>query len=149
MLVDSRWLVGYLRLVGGAALLAFGAAVMPESWMIEIASRLGIEPFPAAPLTFYLARHLSLLYGFVGASLWIIASDLPRYRPLVRWAAWGTVLLGVLQAVCDSMAGMPGVWTWGESGSTLLGGCLLWVLDRQTPTRRWRPAESPSSSGAA
>jgi len=144
VLVDSRWLVNFLRLIGAAALFAFGAAVMPERWMVEIASELGIEPFPKAPLTFYLARHLSLLYGFVGAALLLIASDLPRYRPLVRWAARGTVLLGVLQAVCDSMAGMPNLWTWAESISTLLGGCLLWILDRQTPVATWNLPENSS-----
>lgn len=100
--------------------------------MIEIAEELRID-FPSqSPLAFYLARNLSLLYGYVGAALLLIAADLTRYRPLVRWAAYGTLSFALLQAVVDSMAGMPAWWTWGESGSTLLGGGLLWWLDRHT-----------------
>ncbi|MCM2372795.1 hypothetical protein [Aporhodopirellula aestuarii] len=125
-------LVIYLRVIGGAAILAFAAAVMPSSWMIAIAAHLGIEPFPDSPLTFYLARNLSLLYGYVGAFLLLVAADLARYRPLVWWAAVGTISFGVLQWIADAMAGMPSWWTYGESGSTFFGGVLLWWLDART-----------------
>lgn len=130
--MNDFYLKIFLRVIGGAALLAFAAAVMPEKWMIEIAEELGITPFPDHPLTFYLARNLSLLYGFVGAALMIVASDLVRYRPLVRWMAWGTLMFGVMQLVVDSMSGLPGWWTIGEGGSTFLGGVLLMWLDRAT-----------------
>ncbi|EMI43272.1 hypothetical protein [Rhodopirellula sp. SWK7] len=122
----------FLRVIGVAALLAFAAAVMPSQWMIAIARQLGIEPFPDSPLTFYLARNLSLLYGYVGVLLMLIASDLPRYRPLVWWVAVGTISFGAMQFIVDSMAGMPGWWTFGESGSTFFGGVLLWWLDART-----------------
>jgi len=122
----------FLRVIGFAALLAFAAAVMPNGWMIEIAGWLGIDPFPESPLTFYLARNLSLIYGYVGVFLLVIARDLPRYRPLVWWAAVGTISFGVMQWVADSMSGMPAWWTWGESGTTFLGGILLYWLDART-----------------
>lgn len=128
---SDRWLWWFLCFVGGVSLLAFVAAVMPAGWIVATAEKLGFEPFPDSPLTFYLARNLSLLYGFVGAALLVIASDLPRYRPLVRYAWIGTLLLGGTQWVVDSMAGMPAWWVYGESLSTVAGGGLLAWLDRR------------------
>lgn len=133
----DRWLLLFLRLIGSTSLLAFLASVMPAAWIINISEELGFSPFPDSPLTFYLARNLSLLYGFVGATLLIIASDLPRYRPLVRYAAIGTLLFSGLQLVVDSMSDLPWWWTWGESGSTLVGGLLLYWIQR--PDRNQRP----------
>ena len=124
-------LIVFLRLIGGVSLFAFAAAVMPEKWIVEIAEALGFDPFPFSPLTFYLARNLSLLYGFVGAALLLVASDLPRYFPLVRYAALGTILFGVLQVIVDVQAGLPGWWTLGESLSTLVGGALLYWLQHR------------------
>ena len=126
----ERWLLIFLRLIGAIALLAFLASVMPTAWIISISEELGFTPFPDSPLTFYLARNLSLLYGFVGATLLIISSDLPRYRPLVRYTAIGTLLFSGLQLVVDSMSGLPWWWTWGESGSTLVGGLMLYWIQR-------------------
>ena len=126
----DRWLLIFLRLIGATSLLAFFASVMPADWIIMISEELGFDPFPNSPLTFYLARNLSLLYGFVGATLLIIASDLGRYRPLVRYAAIGTLLFSGFQLVVDSMSALPWWWTWGESGSTLVGGIILYWMQR-------------------
>lgn len=126
----DRWLIRFLQLVGTSALLAFGAAVMPEKWIVEVAEELGFDPFPHSPLTFYLARNLSLLYGFIGALLWIVTLDWQRYRPLVPWITWGTITFGVLQAIVDSQSSMPHWWTLGESCSTILGGLMLAAMDR-------------------
>tara|TARA_R110002073_G_scaffold20209_3_gene72781 strand:+ start:8098 stop:8313 length:216 start_codon:yes stop_codon:yes gene_type:complete len=54
-----------------------------------------------------------------------LASDLVRYRPLVRYLALGTIAFGVAQFVVDAMAGMPSWWTWGESLSTVAGGGFI------------------------
>lgn len=126
----DRWVLIFLKFIGSIALLAFFAAVMPEKWIIEIAEELGFDPFPVSPLTFYLARHLSLLYGYTGAALWLVALDLDRYRPLVLWIAIGTITLGILQGISDSLSAMPTWWTLRESISTFMGGCVLLVLDR-------------------
>lgn len=128
------YLLMYLRLIGGAALLAFGAALMPRDWIVDVSGWLGIQPFPDSPLTFYLARNLSLLYGYVGVFMLVIAANLPRYRPLVWWAAVGTMSFGVLQLIVDSMAGLPSWWIFGESGWTFGGGVLLAWLNARTST---------------
>lgn len=127
--VADRRLRWFLQVIGGVSLLAFAAAVMPQCWMVEITAALGLAAYPDSALTDYLARNLSLLYGFVGAALLVVAGDLDRYRPLVRYAWVGTLLFGVLQFVVDSMAGMPAWWVVGESGSTVIGGAILAWLD--------------------
>lgn len=126
-------LLAFLRLIGGVSLLAFGASVMPEKWIVETAEALGFEPFPDSPLTFYLARNLSILYGFVGAALLIVSFDLERYFPLVRHAAIGTILFGMLQLIVDTQSGLPVWWTLGESLSTLAGGVLLYWIQLKSP----------------
>ncbi|MEM9368022.1 MAG: hypothetical protein AAGD07_18675 [Planctomycetota bacterium] len=126
-----RLLQFFLIVVGGAALLAFAAAFMPSKWMVEIAEELGIVPFPDAPLTFYLARNLSLLYGFVGLAMLAMASDMSRYWPLIRLAGFGTLAFGLMQIAADTMAGLPSWWTWGEGLSTFIGGLILLALHRR------------------
>ncbi len=122
------YLIRVLQAVGSVSLLAFAAAVMPMQWIVEAGQWLGFDPFPDSPLTFYLARNLSLLYGYIGALLLLVSWDLDRYRPLVWYIAVGTMSFGLLQIVVDSMSGMPSWWTVGESVSTFLGGVLLYLL---------------------
>jgi len=125
-----KWftLAGVLRAVGYVALLAFAAALMPDHWHAETSRRLGIDPFPDSPLTYYLARHLSLLYGFVGVLMIYLARDVDRHLGTIHLMSWCAVALGILQAVIDLMAALPWWWTIGESGSTLLGGLFLIAL---------------------
>ncbi|WP_146454538.1 hypothetical protein [Rubripirellula tenax] len=128
---DRVRLIWMLRLVGIAALFAFGAAIMPEKWMVETAEFLGFEPFPDSPLTFYLARNLSLLYGFVGVLLMVVANDVDRYLPLIRILAYCTIAFGISQAVVDTMSGLPRWWIVGESLSTTMGGLVMgWFAGR-------------------
>lgn len=128
---SSRILTLFLRVVGAFTLLAFAAAVMPAAWFIEITDWMKLEPFPDTPLAFYLARHLSLLYGFVGIGLLVISYRLPKYRELVPLLGYGTIAFGVLQCVIDYQAQMPAWWTWGESISTTIGGTMILWLDRK------------------
>lgn len=126
------WLLLYLQSVGYITLLAFAASVMPESWMIEIARLLGTDPFPVDPLTFYLARNLSVLYGFVGVGLLVLASNLQRYQEMVGYLAIGTMAFGVCQVIVNAQSGIPWWWALGEGGSTILGGALMWWLYKQS-----------------
>lgn len=128
----QRQLIGFLRMVASITLLAFVAAIMPEKWIVEIAEELSIDPFPHSPLTFYLARNLSLLYGFGGIGLFVICGDFHRYRPLLPWLAAGTVAFGMTQWIVDAQSGLPIWWTLGESLSTIGGGILIGWLYRRT-----------------
>jgi hypothetical protein len=117
-----RW---FFDLVGGVTLLAFGFALMPTPWFAWCADQLGIDDFPTHRLTYYLARHLSALYGCVGVLMLVVARDVVRFAPLVAAFGWGAIGFGGLQVVMDTQAGMPIWWTAGEGLSTVAGGILL------------------------
>ena len=124
-LKSLRW---FFWLVGGVTLLAFGASVMPQKWIVEASEFFGFEPFPDSPLTYYLARNLSLLYGFVGVLMLFVVRDLYRYRHLVRFLAIATIGFGILQLIVDLQSMMPAWWALGESLSTFAGGCFFYWL---------------------
>ncbi len=132
----DRWLILVLRVIGATTLLAFAAAVMPEKWIVETAEALGFDPFPHSPLTFYLARNLSLLYGFGGIGLLVITMDFARYRPLIPYLATGTMAFGVLQLIVDRQSALPFWWTLGEGLSTFSGGVAIWWLNRRAIAHR-------------
>jgi len=128
--ISTGCLAVALRVIGAVTMVAFAAAVMPQTWIIGFAQWLGFDPFPDAPLTHYLARNLSLIYGFVGALVWWIGSRLDQYRSLVSPLAWAVVAFGVGRAVVDTQAGMPLWWTAGESISSIVGGLTIVWFDR-------------------
>jgi hypothetical protein len=129
----DRVLKLYLYFIGVAALFAFAAVIMPARWMIEISEQLGIEIGPV-PLTFYLARHLSLIYGLVGVAVLVVARRLPADRWLARLLAWLTLGLGVGHAILDLQSGMPSWWTVREAAFSVTGGIILLVLSRENRT---------------
>jgi hypothetical protein len=131
----ASWLIWFLRLVGVISQLAFVAAVMPESWIIEISEELNLEAFPETPIAFYLARHLSLIYGFIGIGLIMISYQLTRYRDLVGYLSIGIIAFGILQGLIDFQSGMPVWWTLGESISTVIGGLIMAWLHRNCDGR--------------
>ncbi|OYP30011.1 hypothetical protein CGZ80_23410 [Rhodopirellula sp. MGV] len=124
------WLSVYLSLVGYSALLAFAAALMPEHWMTSITESMGLKSFATIPVAFYLARHLSLLYGFIGGGLVYLTRNLNRFRDLIGTLAVAVIALGILQGIIDLQAGMPLWWTLGESISTIIGGLIMHWLHR-------------------
>ena len=76
----QAWL---LRLAGAVELLAFIAVVMPRSWMEVAHAWLGMGELPAGPITMFMIRQASYTYGMHAISLFVIASNVERFRPLV------------------------------------------------------------------
>ena len=127
------------------------AVFMPMSWMAATHRWLGLGEMPTGPVVEYLARSLSSFYAVMGALCLVVAADLDRYRPLVRFlglafAPMSLVLLGV-----DLAAGMPWWWSASEGPGGVVFGALLFVLTRphhkpckkgETPCQP--PATSPS-----
>ena len=132
----ERILVFLLRAGGAILVLAFLAVVMPTSWMEASHTRLGLGDFPAHPLTDYLTRSISLLYGFHGVVLLVIATDVRRFRPLARLMGIQNVLFGPAMIAIDVAAGMPIWWTLGEGPPiTAIGASVLW-LSTKVPDAR-------------
>ena len=126
----DKVLVFLLRLVGVGSLFALIPVLMPMSWMAATHRWLGLGEMPTDPVVEYLARDLSAFYALVGALLLVMASDLERYRPLVRFFALAFIVLSILFTGVDLAAGMPWWWSASEGPGGVGFGALLFVLAR-------------------
>jgi hypothetical protein len=106
-------------------MLAFGAVVMPRSWMEAAHARLGLAEMPTGAVFDAVMRQVSFSYGLHGVALWFMAADVVRYRPLVILAGFGYLIAGPVFFLIDFTAGMPGFWMVGNGGSCLLIGVIL------------------------
>ncbi|NIM01661.1 MAG: hypothetical protein GTN89_12695 [Acidobacteria bacterium] len=126
----EKVLTWLLRVLGFLACLAIIAVVMPTSWMVAGAKYAG-SPFVDNPLNQYLARSLSLLYAMFGVFVLYIARDVRRYRDLVSFMGWLTMVLGIALTAVDFAVGMPASWTWGEGPPTVVFGAVIVWLSRK------------------
>ena len=113
-------LVLLLRFGGALLSMAFGAMFLPTSWMSATHAWLGLGEFPAVPLTEYLTRSISGLYGFHGVLLFIVASDPGRYERIVLYLGVMNIVFGLMLLAIDLHAGLPALWTMFE-GPPLVG----------------------------
>jgi hypothetical protein len=138
-------------------LLALLAVVMPRESMAQVHAWLGLGSLITEPVTIYLARTVSLLYAFQGATFWHLSGDVRKYRALI--AFWGRLTLvgaGVF-LVIDIMAGLPWWWAVGELLCLIaIGGSLVWAESRleheshSSPRRRSRElsVDDPAEVGS-
>jgi hypothetical protein len=123
----QSWL---LRLAGLAEILAFIAVVMPRSWMEASHAWLGLGVMPVGTIIMFLTRRASYVYGVHGIFLCVLASDVVRFRPLVRLNGASFLVASPVFLIIDYTSGTPFYWTVIDTvGCAFLGGALLW-LDR-------------------
>lgn len=121
----QAWL---LRITGAMEILAFIAVVMPQAWMEGAHAWLGLGAFPGAPVTMFMIRQASYTYGMHGVSLWVLASNVERFRPLILFNGWAYLLAGPVFFLIDYTSGLPLWWTVIDSfGCGFFGVALLWL----------------------
>jgi hypothetical protein len=130
MTKSDKVLVILLRIVGVPALFALVAVFMPSSWMATTHRWLGLGEMPTGPVVEYLARSLSAFYAIMGAICLVMAADLERFRPLVRFLGVAFALMSVVLLGVDLAAGMPWWWSASEGPGGVVFGVLLFVLSR-------------------
>ena len=111
---SERLLVFLLRLGGALTGSAVLAVFLPESWMAAVHRSIGLGEFPASPLTDYLTRSLSAMYAFHGGFLLALSTNVRRFRGVIVYVGWATLVLGVLLTGIDLHAGLPAWWLWAE-----------------------------------
>lgn len=127
----ALWLRRFLVLNGSVLLLACGAVVMPHAWMDVIHQRTGLGPLPEMPIVGYLTRSLSALYALHGVMTLIIAADVPRYLPLIRFSGMAAIAFGLTLAAINLTVHMPLRWTLGEGFFVpTMGVLILWLAGR-------------------
>jgi hypothetical protein len=124
----QAWL---LRLAGAMELLAFVAVVMPRSWMEISHTWLGLGEMPGGPILMFMIRQASYTYGMHGISLFVIASNVERFRPLVILNGIAFSLAGPVFFLIDYTSGMPWWWTFEDSLGCMCFGVALLLLSRE------------------
>jgi len=120
-----------LRLSGSVEILAFIAVVMPRSWMEIAHTWLGLGEMPNGPIIMFMIRQASYTYGIHGISLWVIASDVERFRLLVILNGIAFLVAAPVFFLIDHTSGMPLWWTLGDAfGCAGFGAALLWLSRR-------------------
>ena len=116
-----------LRLAGAIEILAFIAVVLPRSWMEISHEWLGLGQMPDGPVLMFLIRQASYTYGMHGISLWVLALDVKRFRPLIILNGIAYLLAAPVFWAIDYTTGMPLWWMIGDFvGCGVLGAALLW-----------------------
>ena len=121
----QSWL---LRLTGAAEILAFIAVVMPREWMEVSHTWLGMGAMVKGPLIMFMIRQASYCYGVHGLSLWVLATDVRRFRPLLILNGISFTLAAPIFFWIDYSSGMPWFWTVCDPlGCGFFGVALLWL----------------------
>jgi len=119
-----------LRLSGSVEVLAFLAVVMPRSWMVSSHAWLGLGDMPDGPLIMFMIRQASYVYGMHGVSLWVLASDVQRFQPMIVLNGISFTLAGAVFFAIDYSAGMPLWWTISDTLGCAFFGIALLLLNR-------------------
>ena len=136
---SDKVLVILLRFGGVIALFALVAVFMPLSWMAATHRWLRLGEMPTGPVVEYLARSLSLMAAFLGALCLVLASDLERYRPLVRFLGAAFALMSLVALGVDLAAGMPWWWTVSDGPPGVVFGALMFYLARPGDSKTGTP----------
>jgi len=115
-----------LRLTGATEILAFFAVIMPRSWMEISHAWLGMGEMSDGPLLMFMIRQASYTYGMHGVSLWVLATDVTRFRKLIILNGIAYLLAGPVFFWIDYTTGMPWWWTVIDSlGCASFGVAML------------------------
>lgn len=131
----QRIQVWLLRLAGFVEILAFFAVVMPRSWMEVSHSWLGLGEMPRGPIIMFMIRQSSYAYGMHGVSLWILASNVQRFQPLVVFNGLAFLLAAPVFFLIDYSYGMPWFWTLIDTLGCAFFGAALLLLNREGSDR--------------
>ena len=132
---DKVLVILFRYLLGIGSLFALVPVVIPLSWMAATHRWLGLGEMPTGPIVEYLARSLSAFYAVMGALCLALATDLERYRPLVRFLGVAFALMSLVLLGVDLAAGMPWWWTASEGPGGVVFGALLFYLARPTHSK--------------
>ncbi len=109
-------------------MLAFLAVLMPRSWMEASHAWLGLGAMPDGPILMFMIRQASYVYGMHGVSLWVLATDVVRFRPLILLNGISFTLAAPVFFLIDYTSGVPWWWTMVDTlGCGSFGVALLWL----------------------
>lgn len=130
--MNAEKILSWLLMITGCGLMvAFLFVLMPGSQMASIHQWLGLGEMPDAPITLYLARSTSLLYGIHGVLMFVCGRNIQKYSELVPVFGWLHVVIGLTMLAIDLSSGMPWWWTTFEGVPIAMAGLLIVWLNKK------------------
>jgi hypothetical protein len=120
----------FLRLLAILQVLTGAIVFLPVAWIAAWHAWLGLGPMPDDAVLRYVIRGGAFVQGAIGVLLWIMATDLVRYRPLIIAVAAIYLVSGPAFYGIDAVAGMPGFWCIFDGLSCFAVGSILFLLFR-------------------
>lgn len=134
----ERLLAWLLRLGACLTLPAFLTALLPAETMASVHADLGLGELRLTPAVEYMARSLSMLYGFHGGLMLLLSFAVHRLAPVIVYVGCQNVVFGAALVAIDVEAGLPGWWIAIEGPPVMVTGILFLALVRAS---RRSPAE--------
>lgn len=120
-----KWI---LILTGLFLMSAFATTWLPVAWMDSTHRWLGLGEFPKAPITIYLARSTSLLYGVHGLLMLYTGLTIQQHWRFVEVFGWLHIVMGSCMLAIDWTSKMPGYWTALEGPPVAILGVIILIL---------------------
>jgi hypothetical protein len=92
---------------------------------------IGLGEMPHGPLLMFMIRQASYTYGVHGLSLWLIATDVDRFRPFIVFNAIAFLVAAPVFFLIDFTSGMPWWWAVSDPASCAVFGAALFFLSRR------------------
>jgi hypothetical protein len=123
-----RSTANFIRFLAICEMLIFSITFMPESWIASFHSWIGLGDLPDSIFLRYITRGATLCQGAVGVALWIMASDVARYRPLIITTAAALLVASPGFYFIDTISGMPVTARIWDCTACFLAGAVLLSL---------------------
>lgn len=125
-MIPERRLYRLAQLNAGVLLLALPTALLPFAWMDAVHREFfGLGALADVPLTTYMARSLSLVYGMHGVVMLGVTRHWDRYRSAVPLLANLHIAFGLAMLANDLVAGLPWWWVAAEGPGIIAYALVL------------------------
>ena len=129
-----------LRVIAVMQILILGLVIVPVDWIDAWHVWLGLGPMPDDAMLRFVIRGAAFAQAGIGVLMWIMATDVVRFRPLVIACGWIYLIGGPAFYWIEIVAGMPLSWCLFDSISCFIAGASLLALSLPQATGATQPA---------
>lgn len=128
----------FLRFLAVLQMLTGGLTFIPKGWLANWHTWMGLGHLPNDAFLRYVVRGGAFVQGAIGILIWIMATDIVRYRPLILAVGWIYLTSGPAFYLIDSIAGMPLFWCLSDAVSCFAVGSIILALSLRSPATEQR-----------
>jgi hypothetical protein len=127
-----------MRVLAVAWILSGVLCFLPDSWSNSFLAWFGMEQIPQALFMTYCLRGTGFLGMGIGAVIWVVATDVVRYRPIVITIIALHLIGAPMFYSMDVIIGMPLPWRIMDLVTLLMMGGIplafcLWPAKKSPP----------------